>query len=203
MDSGTTAAEPVRVFEVVGLVGSLRRGSFNRALLQAAVESAPPALHITTREIGDLPLYSADIEAALPKTVSELRNSVGRSDGLLIATPEYNHGVPGVLKNAIDWLSRPPKASALNGKVAAIMGASRGMTGTARSQSQLRQAFVFTNTYALLQPEVLVARAHEKFDANGKLTDEPTREFLEVFLDSFVALMVRLAAPRHSVSISN
>jgi chromate reductase, NAD(P)H dehydrogenase (quinone) len=203
MDSGTTAAEPVRVFEVVGLVGSLRRGSFNRALLQAAVESAPPALHITTREIGDLPLYNADIEGTLPQTVSELRNSVGSSDGLLIATPEYNHGVPGVLKNAIDWLSRPPKGSALNGKVAAIMGASRGMTGTARSQSQLRQAFVFTNTYALLQPEVLVARAHEKFDANGKLTDEPTREFLELFLDSFVALMVRLAAPRHSASISN
>jgi chromate reductase len=121
---------------------------------------------------------------------------VRKADGLLIASPEYNHGVPGVLKNAIDWLSRPPRESALNGKVAAVMGASPGMTGTARGQSQLRQAFVFTNTYALLQPEVLVGRAHEKFDADGHLVHEATREFLATFLQHFTDLIALHARPR-------
>jgi chromate reductase len=192
MDVGSST-QGRRVFEVAGIAGSLRRGSFNRALLKAAVEGAPPQLRISPYEIGDLPLYNADVESsALPPAVSALRESVRRSDGVLIATPEYNHGVPGVLKNAIDWLSRPPRESALDGKVAAIMGASPGMAGTARSQAQLRQAFVFTNTYALLQPEVLVARAHEKFNANGELTDQPTREFLKTFLTRFVELLERL-----------
>jgi chromate reductase len=113
---------------------------------------------------------------------------------LLIATPEYNHGVPGVLKNTIDWLSRPPRDSALNGKVAALMGASPGMTGTARGQSQLRQAFVFTNTYALLQPEVLVGRAHEKFDAEGRLVHQATRDFLATFLQRFADLIARFTS---------
>jgi chromate reductase len=112
---------------------------------------------------------------------------------LLIACPEYNHGVPGVLKNTIDWLSRPPRDSALNGKAAAVMGASPGMTGTARGQSQLRQAFVFTNTYALLQPEVLVARAHVKFDADGRLVHQATRDFVAIFLQHFTDLIARFA----------
>jgi chromate reductase len=135
-------------------------------------------------------LYNGDVEeAGAPLSVLQLREAVGKSAGLLIATPEYNHGVPGVLKNTIDWLSRPPHNSALNGKVAALMGASPGMTGTARGQSQLRQAFVFTNTYALLQPEVLVARAHEKFDAEGRLVDQTTRDLLTTFLQRFAALI--------------
>jgi chromate reductase, NAD(P)H dehydrogenase (quinone) len=133
-----------RVFNVVGFAGSLRRGSYNRALLRAAMELAPPTLHIVSHELDAIPLYNADVEAAgAPPTVAQLRDAIRNADGLLIATPEYNHGVPGVLKNTIDWLSRPPNDSALNGKVAAVMGASRGMTGTARGQSQLRQAFVF------------------------------------------------------------
>jgi len=179
-------------YEVVGFAGSLRRSSYNRALLRAAAEIASPRLRVSTHELNDLPLYNADVETAgVPQSVADFRNAVRDADALLIATPEYNHGVPGVLKNAIDWLSRPPRDSALNGKVAAIMGASPGMSGTARGQSQLRQAFVFTNTYALLQPEVLVARAHEKFDANGQLTDEATREFLRTFIDRFVELISR------------
>jgi chromate reductase len=104
---------------------------------------------------------------------------------VLFATPEYNHGMSGVLKNAVDWLSRPPRASALYGKPAAIMGATPGMVGTARAQDQLRQAFIFTNTYAMIQPEVLVSRAHEKFDKAGRLTDESTRSFLAKFLERF------------------
>jgi chromate reductase len=161
-------------------------------LLQAAADLAAPSLHVVVHDLSAIPLYNADVEAAgVPDAVAELRTAVRQADALLIATPEYNHGVPGVLKNTIDWLSRPPRDSALNGKVAAIIGASPGMTGTARSQAQLRQAFVFTNTYALLQPEVLVARAHEKFDAEGRLTDETTREFLKTFLAAFNDLISR------------
>jgi chromate reductase len=184
-----------RPFEVVGFAGSLRRASYNRALLRAAAELAAPRLHIVMHDLAAIPLYNGDVEAAdVPTAVTDLRTAVRQADALLIATPEYNHGVPGVLKNTIDWLSRPPRESVLNGKVAAIMGASPGMTGTARSQSQLRQAFVFTNTYALLQPEVLVARAHEKFDAEGRLTDQSTRDFLKTFLTGFADLISRFVA---------
>lgn len=187
-----------RVFNVVGFAGSLRRSSYNRALLRAATELAPPTLHIVTHELDGIPLYNGDIEAAgVPPSVVQLRDAIRQADGLLVATPEYNHGVPGVLKNAIDWLSRPPGDSSLNGKIAALMGASPGMTGTARAQSQLRQAFVFTNTYALLQPEVLVARAHEKFDADGRLVHQATRDFFATFLQRFadlIALHVTAAA---------
>jgi chromate reductase, NAD(P)H dehydrogenase (quinone) len=190
MDESGTAATVARVFNVVGFAGSLRRGSYNRALLSAATELAPPALQIAIHELDGIPLYNADIEAAgTPTSVVQLRDAIRHADGLLIATPEYNHGVPGVLKNTIDWLSRPPRDSALNSKVAAVMGASPGMTGTARGQAQLRQAFVFTNTYALLQPEVLVGRAHEKFDADGRLVHQPTRDFLATFLQRFTDLI--------------
>jgi len=153
-------------YRIVGIAGSLRRGSFNRALLRTAQELALERLNIQIHEIGDVPLYNQDIEdQTVPQAVDSLRQAVREADGLLIATPEYNHGVPGVLKNAIDWLSRPPRASALNGKPAALMGASPGMTGTARCQSQLRQSFVFTNTPAMLQPEVLVSRAQSSWDS--------------------------------------
>ena len=190
MDDSGLAATVARVFNVVGFAGSLRRGSYNRALLRAATELAPPALRIVMYELDGIPLYNADIEAAgAPPSVVHLRDAIRQADGLLIATPEYNHGVPGVLKNTIDWLSRPPRNSALNGKVAALMGASPGMTGTARAQSQLRQALVFTNTYALLQPEVLVGRAHEKFDADGRLVHEATRDVLATFLQHFKDLI--------------
>jgi chromate reductase len=195
MDDSGTMPTIARVFNVVGFAGSLRRGSYNRALLRAATELAPSALHIVIHELDDIPLYNGDVEAAgAPSTVVQLRDAIRKADGLLIATPEYNHGVPGVLKNTIDWLSRPPGDSALNGKVAAVMGASPGTIGTARGQSQLRQAFVFTNTYALLQPEVLVGRAHQKFDADGRLVHQATREFLATFLERFADLIARFAS---------
>ena len=188
VDPGSTAVAPV--FNVVGFAGSLRRGSYNRALLRAAQELAPPSLHIVIHELDGIPLYNEDLEAAgAPLTVVQLRDAVRESDALLIATPEYNHGVPGVLKNTVDWLSRPPRNSALDGKVAALIGASLGMTGTARGQAQLRQALGATNTYALLQPEVLVALAHEKFDADGRLTHQATRDVLATFLQRFTDLI--------------
>jgi len=195
MDDSETVPTISRVFNVVGFAGSLRRGSYNRALLRAATELAPSTLHIVIQELDGIPLYNGDIEdAGVPPGVEQLRDAIRKADGLLIATPEYNHGVPGVLKNTIDWLSRPPRDSALNGKVAAVMGASPGMTGTARGQSQLRQAFVFTNTYALLQPEVLIGRAHEKFDADGRLVHQATRDFLATFLQRFADFIARFTS---------
>jgi len=192
---GSGVVGVARVLNVVGFAGSLRRDSYNRALLRAATEVAPSALRIVIHELGGIPLYNGDVEAAgAPSSVVQLRDAIRSADGLLIATPEYNHGVPGVLKNTIDWLSRPPRDSALNGKVAAVMGASRGMTGTARGQSQLRQAFVFTNTYTLLQPEILVAVAHEKFDADGRLVHQATRDYLATFLQRFAELIARFTS---------
>src|SRR5262245_15963893 len=177
-------------FNIVGIAGSLRRSSYNRALLRAATELAPPVLRIAIHDLDGIPLYNGDVEAAgAPSSVAQLRDAVRKADGLLIATPEYNYGVPGVLKNTIDWLSRPPRDSALNGKVAAIMGASPGIIGTARGQLQLRESFVFTNTYALQQPEVLVGHAHEKFDADLRLVHEATRAFLATFLQRFTELI--------------
>jgi chromate reductase len=157
------------------------------------VELAPVALNIVPQGLSDIPLYDGDVEAALvPPAVMQLRANVANADALLISTPEYNHGVPGVLKNAVDWLSRPPGSSALNGKPCAIIGASPGMTGTARAQTQLRQAFEFTNTPVMGQPELLVARADTKFDPGGRLTDEATRTHLTAFLGEFVKWIERL-----------
>ena len=188
-------------FTVLGIAGSLRRASFNRALLRAAQELAPPTLRITSREIDDIPLFNADVEeAGVPAPVAALRAAVQAADALLVATPEYNHGVPGVLKNTVDWLSRPAVGSVLYRKPAAIMGASPGVVGTARAQSQLRQAFLFTNTYTMMQPEMLVGRAREKFDAAGRLTDEPTRAFLAKFLQAFAAWIGLVARPPAGVA---
>ena len=165
---------------VCGISGSLRRGSLNRALLRAASELAPAGMEIRIFDrLAEIPLFDQDLEAAGdPEPVQALKRAIGEAGALLIATPEYNHGVPGVLKNAIDWASRPPRGSVLAGKPTAIFGASPGVTGTARAQAQLRQSFVFTDTPVLPQPEILVYRAPEKFDAEGRLTDEKTREFV-------------------------
>jgi chromate reductase len=151
----------------------------------AAQDLAPPGLVIDARDLSELPLFNEDLESdgrRSPPPVDALRTAVRAADGLLLVTPEYNHGVPGVMKNAIDWLSQPQRRSALEGKPTALMGASTGLAGTARSQSQLRQAFVLTSSPVMSQPEVLVGRAHEKFDSTGKLVDETTRQFVSQYL---------------------
>jgi chromate reductase, NAD(P)H dehydrogenase (quinone) len=184
--------EPDGSLRVIGVAGSLRAGSYNRALLRAALEMAPDALRIEVADLIDLPMFNADVDArGTPTAVTELRILIRDADGLLLVTPEYNHGVPGVLKNAIDWLSQPLRGNVLEGKPTAIMGASTGLAGTARAQSQLRQSFVLTNTPVMMQPEVLVGRAQERFDTGGRLTDEPSRRFLGLFLDQFAAWLVR------------
>lgn len=171
---------------VLGIVGSLRQASFNRALIRAAQELAPEGMTITLFDLADVPLYNGDVEAAGdPPGVTRFKEAIRAADGVLMATPEYNHGVPGVMKNAVDWASRPPGQAVLQRKPVALLGASPGITGTARGQSQLRQAFEFTDSYCMPQPELLVFQAHEKFDAEGRLTDERTRKNLAKFLVAF------------------
>ncbi len=186
MNDPTMAAQTTRPVRVLGFAGSLRAASYNRSLLRAAQEIAPAGTTIEAFDLAPIPLYNADIEArGIPESVAAFKTAIGAADAILVVTPEYNHGVPGVLKNAIDWASRPPRGSPLGGKPAGTMGASPGRVGTARAQTQLRQAFTFTNTIAMLQPEVLVARANEKFDADGRLTDEVTRKLLGTYLAAF------------------
>ena len=170
---------------ILGVAGSLRRGSLNRALLGAAIKLAPAGLTIDAFDLADVPLYNGDVEAAGdPAGVTAFKNAIRAADAVLFVTPEYNHGVPGVMKNAVDWASRPARDAALSGKPVGIIGASPGQVGTARGQSQLRQAFEFTNSFCMPQPEILVFRATEKFDANGDLTDAKTAEFLGKYLEA-------------------
>jgi len=172
---------------VLGIAGSLRKASFNRALLRAAQELAPKGMEITAFDLAPLPPYNEDVEKqGDPGPVAALKDAIRAADALLVVSPEYNYGIPGVLKNAVDWASRPPGKSPLNGKPAAIMGASQGTGGTIRMQGALRHAFLFTETHALLKPEVYVARAQDKFDAEGRLTDEKTREFVGKLLAALV-----------------
>jgi chromate reductase len=178
-------SDPIRV---LGFAGSLRQGSYNRALLRAAQSAAPDGMTIEIFDLAAIPLYNGDVEArGDPEGVAAFKQAIRQADAVLMATPEYNHGVPGVMKNAVDWASRPPRDAVLAGKPVGIIGASPGVTGSARGQSQLRQAFEFTNSYAMPQPELLVFRAHEKFDAEGRLTDEATAKFLASYLDALLA----------------
>src|SRR4051812_25090400 len=177
-----------RTISVLGFAGSLRKGSFNRSLVRACQELAPPDMTVSVFDLSGIPLYNGDVEAqGDPEGVAAFKQAIRSADALLIATPEYNHGVPGVMKNAIDWASRPPRQAPLDAKPVGILGASPGMTGSARGQSQLRQAFEFTNSYCMPQPEVLVSRAHEKFDAEGRLTDENTRAHVAAYLSALAA----------------
>lgn len=183
------------VVRVLGFAGSLRQASLNRSLLRAAQETAPDGMQIETFDLAAVPLYNGDVEAqGDPEAVAAFKQAIRAADGVLMVTPEYNHGVPGVMKNAVDWASRPPQSAALARKPVGIIGASPGATGSARGQSQLRQAFEFTNSYCMPQPELLVFRAHEKFDAEGRLTDETTRAYLRRYLEAFQEWVRRLSA---------
>jgi chromate reductase len=143
-------------------------------------------------EIGAIPLYNADVEAAgPPESVARLKERVAAADALLFATPEYNYSIPGVLKNAIDWVSRPVATSPLAGKPIAMMGAGGGL-GTGRSQYHLRQVAVFTNMLPINKPEVMVANAAQRFDQNGNLTDDSVKEQIRALLDALAAWVRRL-----------
>jgi chromate reductase len=167
---------------VLGISGSLRKGSYNTRLLAAASELLPEGMTLETFDLSHIPLYNDDVRAVgFPKPVQQFRERIAVADALLIATPEYNFSIPGVLKNAIDWASRPPDPP-LSGKPVAMMGASTGNFGTVRAQMHLRQVCVFCNMFPLNKPEVLLMRSREKFDAGGRLTDETARGLIRDLL---------------------
>jgi chromate reductase, NAD(P)H dehydrogenase (quinone) len=175
----------VKRFTVLGICGSLRAGSYNKAALRTAIELKPPGMTIETAEIGSIPLYNEDVRAlGFPPTVEKLRAQIAAADGLLFVTPEYNYSMPGVLKNAIDWASRPPDQP-FAGKPVAIMGAAAGMAGSARAQYDLRRSCVFLDMHPLNKPEIFIGQAQTKFDASGNLTDDVARELIR---DLLVAL---------------
>ena len=178
---------------IIGIAGSLRRSSYNRGLIRAAIEVAPEGTHVTSVDLADIPMFNADVEAeGDPVAVADFKRAIAAADALVIATPEYNHCVPGVLKNAIDWASRPARRSPLTGKPVAIMGASNGRGATARAQAHLRDGLAYTNGLVLPLPEVLVGLAGEKFDDDGNLTDAETRQEVRDLLVSLAAWTRRL-----------
>jgi len=177
---------------IVAFAASLRRASYNRALIRAAIELAPAGMTVETIEIGGLPFYDADVEAeGDPASVEAFKESLADADGLLIATAEHNDGIPGVLTNAVDWGSRLPGRSPLAGKPVALMGASPSQVGTARAQLHLRQILGHAQARVLPPPELLVAKAHERFDLALNLTDETTRRLLADLLLRFERWIAR------------
>ncbi|HEX6138971.1 MAG TPA: NADPH-dependent FMN reductase [Candidatus Limnocylindria bacterium] len=179
----------------LGIAGSLRKASYNRGLIRAAVEAAPAGTRVLPYDLADIPMFNADVEAlGDPPAVVDFKRAIAAADALLIATPEYNHCVPGVLKNAIDWASRPARQSVLTGKPVAIMGASTGRGGTARAQAHLRDGLAYTNGLVLPLPEVLVGSGHDKFDEDGNLTHDETIAELRDLLVSLAAWTRRLGA---------
>jgi chromate reductase len=177
---------------ILGIAGSLRKQSFNRALLRAAQELTPDDARIDIFELDGIPPFNQDDEANPPAKVADLKQQIRNADAILLVTPEYNYSVPGVLKNAIDWASRPYGDSAWNGKPVALMGATVGAIGTARAQYHLRQMFVFLNMYAVNQPEVMLSNAHKHFDDDGKLTDETAKKLMRQLLEELVSWTRRL-----------
>ena len=168
-------SQPIKV---LGFAGSLRKESYNRMALRAAEELLPDGMTLAIFDITPIPLYNEDVrQAGFPPPVQEFRDKIAAADALLIVTPEYNYSMPGVLKNAIDWASRPPDQP-FDGKPVAIMGASPSMLGTGRAQYHLRQSCVFLNMFPLNRPEVMIAQAQNKFDDQGRLTDDATRKFI-------------------------
>jgi chromate reductase len=182
------------VTQLLGLAGSIRRGSHNRALLHALGEQLPAGARLAMFErLADLPTFDPDLRDD-PEPVIAWKAAIAAADGLVIAVPEYNYSLPGVLKNAIDWASRPPLLSPLRGKPIGIVSAAAGMSGGMRAQYHLRQILVYTDSPAMLQPEIIVPYAQTRF-TDGVLTDEPTRASLTVFGASLIAWVARFKRP--------
>ena len=177
---------------VLGFAGSLRKGSYSRALLATAGELLPPNCTLEVFDLESIPPFNADFEHAMPEIVLEFKARIKAAEALLIATPEHNYSVPGVLKNAIDWASRPYGDNSFSGKPVAVMSASTGMLGGARAQYHLRQSFVFLDMHPVNRPEVFVSFAAEKFDSSGHLTDEKTRSLIKQLLEALAAWTAKL-----------
>jgi len=177
---------------LLGICGSLRKASLNRALLDAVREVLPATARMSIFDDLDLPIFNSDLDD--PPAVVELKAAIAEANGVVFGVPEYNYSIPGGLKNALDWVSRPPQLSPLRGKPIGIVGAATGMSGTIRAQTHLRQMLLFSDSPCLSQPEVLIPRAHERFDADGRLTDASTRTLLEKFGAAMVAFVERHGA---------
>jgi chromate reductase len=178
--------------KVLGICGSLRKGSFNRMALRVAQELAPTGMTVEVADISAFPLYNEDVrQQGFPPAVQTLRDQIVAADALLFVTAEYNYSISGVLKNAIDWASRPPNQP-FDGKPVAIMGASAGVLGTARAQYHLRQICVFLNMLPVNKPEVMIPQAQTRFDAEGHLTDETAKGLIKQLMESLQAWTLRL-----------
>ena len=175
--------------EILGIVGSLRKDSYNRAALKAAQALMPKGAVLNLVELHGIPVFDQDNELAMPAAVLEFKRRILAADAILFATPEYNYSLPGGLKNAIDWASRPYGESAWLGKPAAVMGASTGNLGTARAQYHLRQILVAQNMPIINQPEVMISNAAQRFDPDGKLTDASTKLHIQRLMDALVQLV--------------
>ena len=182
--------DPIRI---LGLAGSLRKASYNRALLRAAQQLVPAGAKLDIIELDGIPPFNQDDEASPPASVVQLKARIKEADAVLFVTPEYNYSVPGVLKNAIDWASRPYGQNAWKGKPAAIMGASIGFVGTARAQYHLRQMMVFLDVPVVTQPEVLIGTAAKRFSDNGELTDETSRKLIVQLFEALIDLTRKMA----------
>jgi chromate reductase len=180
-------------FKVLGICGSLRRDSYNAKALRAAAKLAPAGMEMELADISAIPIFNDDLRSeGEPRAVVHLKDQVRTADAVLIATPEYNFSIPGVLKNTLDWLSRPP-APPFEQKPVAIMGASLGPLGTARVQYHLRQVLVYMNTFTVNKPEVFIGQAASKFGSAGDLTDDATGKFIVQLLVSLRELAERVA----------
>lgn len=189
--------------KVLGISGSLRKASYNTAALRAARELAPAGIVIELAEIGDIPIYNEDLRAAgLPASMERLRAQMRAADALLFVTPEYNYSIPGVLKNAIDWASRPPDQP-FDGKPVAIMGVTGSLLGTARAQYHLRQMLVWLNAFPINKPEVFIGQAASKFDGDGRLTDETTRGLVRQLLEALEQWTARLQQGAQPALLAN
>ncbi len=183
---------PIRV---AGVVGSLRQASLNRALLRAAMTLQPAGMEIFDVDLRDLPLYDEDLEAAGgTPAVAAFQEQIRRADALLFVTPEYNYSIPGVLKNAIDWGSRPSGKGPMMRKPAAVMGCSTGPVGTRRAQLHLRTIFTTLDLWDLKKPEITLANAKSLFDEGGILTDDATRDQVRAMLDALAEWTRRFSA---------
>lgn len=178
--------------KILGFAGSLRKGSYNKVLLRTARDSAPQDAEIEIFDLEGIPPYNQDLDNDLPGRVREFKDRIRRADAILIATPEYNYSIPGVLKNAIDWASRPIGDNSWDGKPVAIMSASIGMIAGARAQYHLRQSLVYVNMYPLNRPEVMVPFATDKVDADGNLTDAKSRDKVKELIIALVSWTRRL-----------
>jgi chromate reductase len=172
--------------KILGFVGSLRKGSYNKALMRAAMGLPPKDASIEVFDLEGIPPFNQDSENQPPQIVEEFKAKIKQADALLIATPEYNYSIPGVLKNAIDWASRPHTDNVFDGKPVAIMSASIGRLGGARAQYHLRQSFVYLNMYPINRPEVMLPSAQQYVDENGNLTNEETRKLIRQLLEELV-----------------